>query len=418
MPGDLLPLRLLSAHDRFALSLAMTSSPPLSRLIAVVCCGNGDMAHNHFLHFAPVGCTAEIIKLGRDQMSFVVKARQRIRLHLDLGSGNNSGNGTGSNTGRSQQPLSLHRVAVTVIPDPPPPPIPPPTSPIRSTLPPWVWRQFDARALARIAADTFSRMIPRARCFQGSPDCLSFWLVQCLPFDNDHRQHLLELPNCIDRLNAELELAKQQTGLYCLVCSRRVCGVEDLLQVSDEGISAHFVNSHGVVHDLLTVENAHVRVVGNVESTHSWFPDFGWQICYCRRCSCHLGWAFSSITPPHAAEETFGENGTNGTDGTTSGQRDGGMNTLRRHHSSSSSSLLDGGGGGGGGEHRRLHHFFGLRRAAIKSSKTTGASTNDNQGWEFMLFRQMMGGFRDDDESDDYDDGGSEEEEEDRGAER
>lgn len=102
----------------------------------------------------------------------------------------------------------------------------------------------------------------------------------------------------MERLSQEIEWLKQLTTIKCLHCGGRVGHACDLVQLSDEGVGAHYVNSHGVVHDMLTIEKAEVYVVGNPEPGHSWFPGYAWQIAYCLRCRMHLGWVFSIIETP------------------------------------------------------------------------------------------------------------------------
>ena len=97
----------------------------------------------------------------------------------------------------------------------------------------------------------------------------------------------------VDRLKEELEVMRRMSGLHCLHCSMRLADCQDLVQLSDEGVGAHYVNSHGVVHDMLTAKKASVHIVGDPEADHSWFPGFSWQICYCRQCRMHLGWLFT-----------------------------------------------------------------------------------------------------------------------------
>ena len=90
---------------------------------------------------------------------------------------------------------------------------------------------------------------------------------------------------------------KNISSIQCLHCNTPIGEVADLVQLSDEGVGAHYVNSHGIVHDMLTIEKAHVAVVGDPEPDHSWFPGYAWQIAYCEGCRMHLGWVFTAIDP-------------------------------------------------------------------------------------------------------------------------
>ena len=59
--------------------------------------------------------------------------------------------------------------------------------------------------------------------------------------------------------------------------------------MSDEGAGGAFVNPHGYVHDMITLQQArHVVLEGDPELQHSWFEGYAWTIAYCGGCSNHL----------------------------------------------------------------------------------------------------------------------------------
>ena len=59
--------------------------------------------------------------------------------------------------------------------------------------------------------------------------------------------------------------------------------------MSHEGTGGAFVNSHGYVHDMITLYRAtNATCEGDPETEHSWFPGYAWTIAYCAGCTNHL----------------------------------------------------------------------------------------------------------------------------------
>ena len=59
--------------------------------------------------------------------------------------------------------------------------------------------------------------------------------------------------------------------------------------MSNEGTGGAFVNSHGYVHDMITLHRAtNTSCEGEPETEHSWFPGYAWTIAYCAGCANHL----------------------------------------------------------------------------------------------------------------------------------
>lgn len=59
--------------------------------------------------------------------------------------------------------------------------------------------------------------------------------------------------------------------------------------MSNEGTGGAFVNSHGYVHDMITLHRAtNTACEGEPETEHSWFPGYAWTIAYCAGCANHL----------------------------------------------------------------------------------------------------------------------------------
>lgn len=77
--------------------------------------------------------------------------------------------------------------------------------------------------------------------------------------------------------------------------------------MSEEGISGVFVNTHGYVHDMVTLRRVRgVTLEGRPETENSWFPGYAWTIAYCRSCSQHLGWRFTATRQSLSPREFWG----------------------------------------------------------------------------------------------------------------
>ena len=180
-PGDTLPLRLTFRGDRALLQRALAAPPPLTRLLAVVCCQRGIFTPQLMLQ--RVGCVAEVRSMGSGGVNVLAKGapalgsarpptspccsaglpvsrlarlgampcwslaagRQRVEVHLDaLADG------------------GLSSVPVSVLPDLPPLRVP---MEARRGLA-WhraeVFRQFDAWRLAAHAKRLFHAVVPQA----------------------------------------------------------------------------------------------------------------------------------------------------------------------------------------------------------------------------------------------------------------
>lgn len=290
VPGETLPHRLLTPSDRLAVRLALQAAPPVTRLLAVVC------YHNVFdrsagVRLERVGCTVEVMKRSSDGVNIIAIARQRISLHLDA----------------LRQPISLLAVPLSILPDAIPRSMPSCITQGHGSHAAWVYRQADAATLAEHVRRLFTDGFKHARCFEGDPLGLSFWLIGNVAFDTSQRQTLLEANDAVERLTQEIAWLKDLIHLYCAVCLEVVAPVSDSVQVSNEGVSGHYVNSHAVVHDVITTLGAvNVTVVGEPETDNSWFEGYAWQIVYCSSCRAHLGWRFTKESGGATADDESG----------------------------------------------------------------------------------------------------------------
>jgi hypothetical protein len=277
-PGESLPHRLLLPVDRLAVRTALEAESPLHALLAVVCCREEEFPSSGGSYFESIGCSVQVIKRSVDGINIIAIGRQRLRVEWE----------------RIQRPFSLRQVPVTILPDSKS--IPTPLAAIRwaASWPPWVYLQRDAHLLAKGANAVYSEMVPHVVCQVPEPLELSFWLMRNFPFTGWQRQCLLSLDNVTERLLTEMKWMKTDT-IFCLPCQQRIARVADLVKLHKEGVSAHYVNSHAVVHDVITLRYVNNIVVeGNPQPEHSWFDGYAWQIIYCSECGNHLGWKFSA----------------------------------------------------------------------------------------------------------------------------
>lgn len=133
------------------------------------------------------------------------------------------------------------------------------------------------------------------------PTSFSYWVAANIPMDMETRMVLLEEPCTDKRLAVEWDAIKKIDTIICKNCNRVLCGTSQVISISSAGSSAHYVNSGGYVHDLLTVSRvSSTRPRGLPSAEYSWFPGYKWTILECEGCFHHIGWRFTSSTllPP------------------------------------------------------------------------------------------------------------------------
>lgn len=300
-PGDFFPLRINDPRLRQIVSKAMQAPLPLSRLIALIMTNHREEPF-HFggahLSFSTIACTVEIIKQSADGQTLLTQGRQKCEIDFQ----------------NSPQPLDFQRISMHVIPDRLPRPLPFSADPNQAAFPRFVYRSVDAVTLAKTARNLFiekfsigctphgegegerSTSTRKVDICEGSdPIQLSYWLVGNLPFNPSQRRSLFQEESVIDRLSKEIDLIKEMESIYCRDCGFCIAGIDALIEMNDEGVGGHYVNSHGALHDMLSLKNARARIVSEPEIDNSWFPGYAWQIAYCPGCREHLGWYFTSV---------------------------------------------------------------------------------------------------------------------------
>lgn len=273
MPGALLPLWLLRRSELQTAEAALAAPPPLSRLLIVVC----ERWRRGISVLHAVGCLAEVRRLRRDDsgaMQAVARGSQRVELLSIAGSG--------------------RRATVRVLPDAEAQHLPREAVSGHAHLPPWAWRACDAFQLAEAARTAFASISPEGACGD-TPLALSFWLAANLPLDDAARQRLLECTSAAERLYDIVHIMAA-LQLRCCECDVELAHAKDVINMSEEGIAALFVNPHGYVHDMVTLRKVSaVTDEGAPTAEHSWFHGYAWQLSYCERCLQHVGWCFSAV---------------------------------------------------------------------------------------------------------------------------
>lgn len=129
------------------------------------------------------------------------------------------------------------------------------------------------------------------------PTSFSYWVAANIPIDMESRLLLLEEPCTDKRLASECVLIREIDTIVCKNCGNTLCHMDDMISVSVEGSSAHYVNPGGYVHDLFTVSRVKSSTAhGTASSEYSWFPGYKWTIHECARCYQHIGWRFTSTS--------------------------------------------------------------------------------------------------------------------------
>ncbi|VDO33723.1 unnamed protein product [Brugia timori] len=127
------------------------------------------------------------------------------------------------------------------------------------------------------------------------PTALSYWVAANLPIDMEMRLRLLDEPYTDRRLKDEYGIINRIDVIVCKNCSTLLCNMSQMISVSTDGNSAHYVNPGGYVHDLFTVsEVVSTLARGTPSAECSWFPGYKWTIHECSHCGQHVGWRFTS----------------------------------------------------------------------------------------------------------------------------
>jgi cereblon len=236
---------------------------------------------------------------------------------------------------------------------------------------------------------------------EADPKRFSYYLASHLPLNDRNRLELLRADNTNIRLRRAIEYMRKDTVnglLACSVCGDKIGRKKDVFSLPGaEGVVGAYVNSHGVVHQTVTLREITPQTMivlqGRPTEQDSWFPGFAWTIVCCGRCYNHLGWRFT-ITASAAARLSTSSNATASSVGSSDegghgGDGDSGMRT-------SGSAGSERGAPGG------VTEFWGLRRAALEDYIASPTTARDAMGGiRIQDARQLDASLSDDDDDDD-----------------
>lgn len=163
--------------------------------------------------------------------------------------------------------------------------------------PSWVYQMYDSYCLAQKAADRWKQIVraPSMDGFVRKPDLLSFHIASKIPVSESTRQELLEIDGISYRLRREIELLESFDRIRCKTCEALIARRTDMLVMSNEGPLGAYVNPHGYVHEVMTLNKANgLVVIGYPVQEFSWFPGYAWSIAECSTCESQMGWLFTA----------------------------------------------------------------------------------------------------------------------------
>ncbi|XP_062096493.1 uncharacterized protein LOC133802239 [Humulus lupulus] len=167
----------------------------------------------------------------------------------------------------------------------------------RTFWPFWVYRMYDSYCLAQKASDMWKQIVgaPSMEGLVKKPDLLSFYIASKIPVSESTRQELLEIDGISYRLRREIELLESVNLIKCRHCQTVIARRSDMLAMSSDGPLGAYVNSHGFVHEVITLYRANdLTLVGVPVREYSWFPGYAWTITNCASCGNQMGWLFTA----------------------------------------------------------------------------------------------------------------------------
>uniref|UniRef100_A0A6N2MGT3 Lon N-terminal domain-containing protein n=1 Tax=Salix viminalis TaxID=40686 RepID=A0A6N2MGT3_SALVM len=145
----------------------------------------------------------------------------------------------------------------------------------RAFWPHWVYRMYDSYCLAERAADMWKQVVgaPSMDGLVRKPDLLSFYIASKIPVSEETRQELLEIDGISYRLRREIGLLESFDAVQCKTCKTVIAQRSDMVVMSTEGHLGAYVNSHGYVHEIMTLQKANgLALIGQAIVEYSWFP--------------------------------------------------------------------------------------------------------------------------------------------------
>lgn len=202
--------RLRGAHPHGWHNTLCTVCCTMHHLLCVAWAAVWKCADTHTPHIHSVGCIMELTQQTqdaeqRDDTCYLARGLRRV----SLGGANGFG---------GRQPL----VPCTVLPPESPLAMPREAADERCHLPAWACRMYDCNTLAHEVCEVLQHVAPSMQPTEVDPLQLSYWLLRTLPLECAARQNLLEMDCVAQRLQAELDVLRGMSSLYCILCRYEV----------------------------------------------------------------------------------------------------------------------------------------------------------------------------------------------------
>lgn len=183
-----------------------------------------------------------------------------------------------------------------------------------SPFDPFVIRQFDGEFLKsfiveKMKKSCWNHLIKNRKDLEEmTPSRFGWWIASEISIGVKQRLAFLNEHGTSARLRAIIHFLDEKVATV----SCRRCGsvISSMDKAFNPETNLFHVNSHGVVHNILTVTEIQPNSVSldpePPTTEHSWFPGFGWTIMNCSRCSVHLGWLFTEqVEDEHTTPKEF-----------------------------------------------------------------------------------------------------------------
>lgn len=137
----------------------------------------------------------------------------------------------------------------------------------------------------------------------------SYWVASNLPMSNHERMKALTFLCTEARLIWIMEMLERCDYFGCSGCKNVICHKKNVFPMSRTGPQCSYINSHGYIHDTLTVRgDSRIGLIQEFGWSREccWFPGYEWRFAHCDNCNRHIGWCYKSINPNTKPRRFFG----------------------------------------------------------------------------------------------------------------
>ena len=93
----------------------------------------------------------------------------------------------------------------------------------------------------------------------------------------------------------DAEVTDSERALRCRACGETLSSERHIFAMDSDEVRQVFVNPHGILREVLTVQDAWGLVFEAWSSTElTWFRGYAWRIAHCAGCGALIGWRFES----------------------------------------------------------------------------------------------------------------------------